>query len=56
MEPLAPEGHVLVEGEIWRAHADRPVTAGTALRVIGHDHYILRVAPQQPVHSANIGL
>src|ERR1039457_504974 len=25
MEPLAPEGHVLVEGEIWRAVAEEPL-------------------------------
>jgi hypothetical protein len=29
MEPLTPEGHVLVEGEIWRAVASEPVAAGT---------------------------
>ena len=45
MEPLAPEGHVLVEGEIWRAVASEPVAAGTALRVVGHDAYLLRVEP-----------
>ena len=27
MEALAPEGHVLVEGEIWRAVASEPVPA-----------------------------
>jgi membrane-bound serine protease (ClpP class) len=45
MEPLAPQGHVLVEGEIWLAVASDPVPAGTNLRVIGHDQYLLRVAP-----------
>ncbi|HXR37605.1 MAG TPA: nodulation protein NfeD [Terracidiphilus sp.] len=45
MEPLAPEGHVLVEGEIWRAVASEPVAAGAALRVVGHDAYLLRVEP-----------
>jgi membrane-bound serine protease (ClpP class) len=45
MEPLAPEGHVLVEGEIWRAVASEPVPAGTKLRVTGHEQYLLRVAP-----------
>ena len=45
MEPLAPEGHVLVEGEIWRAVAPAPVAAGTALRVVGHDQLTLRVEP-----------
>jgi membrane-bound serine protease (ClpP class) len=45
MEPLAPEGHVLVEGEIWRAVAEPPVIAGTALRVVGHEQMLLRVEP-----------
>lgn len=45
MEPLSPEGHVLVEGEIWRAVASEPVPAGAKLRVVGHEQYVLRVAP-----------
>jgi membrane-bound serine protease (ClpP class) len=45
MEPLAPEGHVLVEGEIWRAVASEPVLAGARLRVVGHEKYLLHVAP-----------
>jgi membrane-bound serine protease (ClpP class) len=47
MEPLTPEGHVLVEGEIWRAVALEPVAAGSTLRVVGHEQYLLRVAPVQ---------
>jgi membrane-bound serine protease (ClpP class) len=43
MEALAPQGHVLVEGEIWEAEASAPVAAGTALRVVGHEHLLLRV-------------
>jgi membrane-bound serine protease (ClpP class) len=43
MEPLNPEGHVLVEGEIWRAIASQPIAAGARLLVIGHDQYLLRV-------------
>jgi len=50
MEPLEPEGHVLVEGEIWRAVASHPVAKGTSLRVIGHEHYLLRVEPAEHVH------
>jgi membrane-bound serine protease (ClpP class) len=50
MEPLDPEGHVLVEGEIWRAMASEPVTKGTPLRVVGHEHYLLRVEPAERVH------
>jgi membrane-bound serine protease (ClpP class) len=45
MEALTPEGHVLVDGEIWRAVASEPVTAGAKLRVVGHEQYLLRVEP-----------
>jgi membrane-bound serine protease (ClpP class) len=45
MEPLTPEGHVLVEGEIWRAVASEPVAAGSPLRVVGREQYLLHVAP-----------
>jgi membrane-bound serine protease (ClpP class) len=53
MEPLAPEGHVLVEGEIWRAVASEPVAAGAALRVVGHDQYLLRVELAERAHLAD---
>jgi membrane-bound serine protease (ClpP class) len=45
MEALEPQGHVLVEGEIWRAVASVPSPAGTALRVVGHDEMLLQVEP-----------
>ena len=45
MEALAPEGHVLVEGEIWQAVSSQPVAAGAAVRVVGHDEFLLRVEP-----------
>ena len=48
MEALNPEGHVLVEGEIWRAVASEPVAAGASLRVIGLDKYLLHVEPASP--------
>jgi membrane-bound serine protease (ClpP class) len=48
MEPLIPQGHVLVDGEIWLAVANESVAAGTALRVIGHEQYLLRVTPVEP--------
>jgi membrane-bound serine protease (ClpP class) len=57
MEALTPEGHVLVDGEIWRAVASAPVTAGAKLRVIGHEQYLLRVEPAEsgsaPMASAH---
>jgi membrane-bound serine protease (ClpP class) len=48
MEPLSPEGHVLVEGEIWRAVTSVPVPAGTQLRVVGHEQFLLQVVPAEP--------
>jgi membrane-bound serine protease (ClpP class) len=48
MEALNPEGHVLVEGEIWRAVSTRPVPAGAGLRVTSHDAYLLHVEPAEP--------
>ena len=47
MEPLAPEGHVLVEGEIWQAVCSEPVPAGAKVRVVGHQQFVLRVAPAE---------
>ena len=43
MEPLTPEGHVLVEGEIWRAVAADSVAKGATLRVVSHEENLLRV-------------
>jgi len=45
MEPLNPEGHVVVEGEIWRAVSTVPVPAGAPLRVVGLETYLLHVEP-----------
>jgi membrane-bound serine protease (ClpP class) len=45
MEPLAPEGHVLVEGEIWQAVAAEPIPAGAHVRVLAAEELRLRVAP-----------
>jgi membrane-bound serine protease (ClpP class) len=53
MEPLTPEGHVpeghvLVDGEIWRAWASEPVAAGAPVRVVGCEQYRLHVEPAEP--------
>ncbi|HEY1803935.1 MAG TPA: nodulation protein NfeD [Terracidiphilus sp.] len=48
MEALDPQGHVLVEGEIWQAAASAPVAKGTKLRVTGHHELLLRVEPAAP--------
>jgi len=47
MELMAPEGHVLVEGEIWQAVASEPIATGVLLRVVGHEQYLLRVTPAE---------
>lgn len=52
MEPLTPQGHVLVEGEIWNAVANEPVAAGASLRVMGHEQYLLHVTPAEPGRPA----
>ncbi len=48
MEPLTPEGRVLVDGEIWRAIANEMVPAGAQLQVVGHEQYLLKVTPVPP--------
>jgi membrane-bound serine protease (ClpP class) len=51
MEALAPQGHVLVEGEIWRAVTSVPVAAGAVVRVVGHDQMLLQVEPVDAVKT-----
>jgi membrane-bound serine protease (ClpP class) len=53
LEPLdveghTPEGHVLVEGEIWRAWASEAVPVGAPLRVVGCEQHRLHVEPAEP--------
>jgi len=55
MEAMNPEGHVLVEGEIWSAVCSETVPAGAPLRVVSLEEYLLHVEPATPkgpqVHS-----
>jgi membrane-bound serine protease (ClpP class) len=51
MEALSPEGHVLVDGEIWSAVSSEPVSTGATLRVVGHEQFLLRVEPASPPRS-----
>jgi membrane-bound serine protease (ClpP class) len=37
------EGRVRVNGEIWRARADAPLAAGTAVKVVGRNGLVLLV-------------
>jgi membrane-bound serine protease (ClpP class) len=52
MEALTPEGHVLVEGEIWRAVSTEPVPAGAPLRVVSLENYLLHVEPAPPQRTS----
>ena len=54
-KPLVPEGHVQVEGEIWQAVANAPVAAGARLRVVGHEHLLLRVEPDEQQVGGSAG-
>ena len=43
-EPLAPEGQVMIQGELWRALAEgETVDAGSRVRVVGVDGLTLKV-------------
>jgi membrane-bound serine protease (ClpP class) len=40
-------GSIRVHGEVWSASSETPITAGEAVRVLGRDGMVLRVAPAQ---------
>jgi membrane-bound serine protease (ClpP class) len=44
---LAPEGSVLVRGELWRARTrtGAVVARGREVRIVGASHYLLEVEP-----------
>ena len=41
--PLTPDGQIKLQGEIWRAMADRPTPDGATVRVVGVEGLTLRV-------------
>lgn len=43
VEPLDPEGHIRVQGELWQARASEAVPAGTKVRVMAIDDLTLEV-------------
>ncbi len=45
LEPFSESGQVRAHGEIWSAHATRPVTLGEKLRIKSIDGLILEVEP-----------
>src|SRR5438128_827786 len=45
-EELAPEGLVFVQGALWKATAEKPIPAGSTVRVVGRQGLELQVAPE----------
>ena len=45
-EELAPEGLVFVQGALWKASAEKPIAAGSTVRVVGRQGLELQVAPE----------
>jgi membrane-bound serine protease (ClpP class) len=45
-QELAPEGLVFVQGALWKASAESPIPAGSAVRVVGREGLELQVAPE----------
>jgi membrane-bound serine protease (ClpP class) len=43
VEPLAPEGHVRVHGELWEARATEALPSGTPVHVVALDGVMLEV-------------
>jgi membrane-bound serine protease (ClpP class) len=43
-EEIAPEGLVFIRGALWKASADAPIPAGSAVRVVGRQGLQLQVA------------
>lgn len=47
VEPLDPDGHVRVHGELWQAHSTRPAPKGARVRVVAVDGLELEVEPAE---------
>jgi membrane-bound serine protease (ClpP class) len=45
VEPLDPEGHIRVHGELWQARSSPPASSGAAVRVVSVDGLELEVEP-----------
>jgi membrane-bound serine protease (ClpP class) len=51
--PLTPEGQMKLQGEIWRAVADRPVPDGAPVRVVSVDGLTLRVVAREAAEGGS---
>ncbi len=46
-QAIAPEGKVLVHGELWKARSNRPIPQGSQIRVVKVQGLTLEVAPHE---------
>ncbi len=46
VEPLDPDGHVRVHGELWQARSAKPAAPGAKVRVVAVDGLELEVEPE----------
>ncbi len=51
LTPLTPKGQVLIDGAIWEALSDADVSAGSQVKVTGHDGLTLRVTATRLVNE-----
>lgn len=45
VDPLEPEGHVRVHGELWQARSAQPTSSGAAVKVVAVNGLELEVEP-----------
>jgi len=51
VRPLAPEGQIALNGEIWKARSTTHLPAGTEVVVTGREGLTLDVAPDGGAHA-----
>ena len=52
VEPLEPEGHVRVHGELWEARAQTPIDRGARVQVVAVENLTLEVRPAEDAIGA----
>jgi membrane protein implicated in regulation of membrane protease activity len=52
VEPLEPEGHVRVHGELWEARAQTPIDRGARVQVVAVEDLTLEVRPAEDATAA----
>jgi membrane-bound serine protease (ClpP class) len=52
-QAIAPQGQILVHGELWLAESATPVSQGESVRVRAVEGLTLLVEPLSPLHAKN---